>query len=534
MFKKYVPKPGRREYITFLLLFLEIVLFGIFAPNFLTVSNLVRVVQNNAEIAIVSIGMTIVMLLGGIDLSVGSVMGVIAIVIGYMLQADINILLIAVVAICIGIGLGLVNGFLVAKFNIPDMIVTLATMNIWKAAIFALLGGKWLTGLNPSYGVITRARVLGIPVLLLFIIGVYAVFYYFLMYRRFGRHIYATGCNPQSANLSGINIAGVKMVSYCISGGIVAIAAMLYIARMGSVEMTIGSDLPIACIAAVTIGGTGSKGGGKRGSVIGTLAGVLFIAFLKNGIVILGIPSLLENCFIGLLIIISVVISLAAGAALGAVNGVLIAMAGVPALIATLGTQYVYSSLALYLTGGIPISGFPESFEWLSLKSTFGIPNQILFVVIPVTILVFILIYKMKFGRRAYLMGTNPEAAKFTGIREVRIRMGIYILAGVLAAISAVINNSWLMTARADAGTGMEMQAITVAVLGGISVAGGSGHLGGVLIGVIIITMMNSGLQIANINSVWQLAVLGLILILAIILNHMMNKFVIRVEKNRE
>lgn len=142
--------------------------------------------------------------------------------------------------------------------------------------------------------------------LLLFIIGVYAVFYYFLMYRRFGRHIYATGCNPQSANLSGINIAGVKMVSYCISGGIVAIAAMLYIARMGSVEMTIGSDLPIACIAAVTIGGTGSKGGGKRGSVIGTLAGVLFIAFLKNGIVILGIPSLLENCFIGLLIIISV------------------------------------------------------------------------------------------------------------------------------------------------------------------------------------------------------------------------------------
>ena len=263
--------------------------------------------------------------------------------------------------------------------------------------------------------------------------------------------------------------------------------------------------------------------GGKDGIDISigstmSLSGVIF------GLAVMG----------GASIPVAIVISLAAGAALGAVNGVLIAMAGVPALIATLGTQYVYSSLALYLTGGIPISGFPESFEWLSLKSTFGIPNQILFVVIPVTILVFILIYKMKFGRRAYLMGTNPEAAKFTGIREVRIRMGIYILAGVLAAISAVINNSWLMTARADAGTGMEMQAITVAVLGGISVAGGSGHLGGVLIGVIIITMMNSGLQIANINSVWQLAVLGLILILAIILNHMMNKFVIRVEKNRE
>ncbi len=306
MLKKYVPKPGRREYVTFLLLILEIILFGIFAPGFLTVDNLIRVIQNNAEIAMVSIGMTIVMLLGGIDLSVGSVMGVIAIVIGYMLQGEVNIFLILLVAIVIGIGVGFINGFLVAQFNIPDMIVTIATMNIWKAMIFALLGGKWLTGLNPSYAPITRARVLGIPVLLILIIAVYALFYYFLMYRRFGRYIYATGCNPQSANLSGINIKRIKLVSYCISGGIAAIAAMLYIARMGSVEMTIGSDLPIACIAAVTIGGTGAKGNGKRGSVIGTLAGVMFIAFLKNGIVIFGIPSLLENCFIGLLIVLSV------------------------------------------------------------------------------------------------------------------------------------------------------------------------------------------------------------------------------------
>ena len=306
MLKKYVPKPGRREYVTFLLLILEIILFGIFAPGFLTVDNLIRVIQNNAEIAMVSIGMTIVMLLGGIDLSVGSAMGVIAIVIGYMLQGEVNIFLILLVAIVIGIGVGFINGFLVAQFNIPDMIVTIATMNIWKAMIFALLGGKWLTGLNPSYAPITRARVLGIPVLLILIIAVYALFYYFLMYRRFGRYIYATGCNPQSANLSGINIKRIKLVSYCISGGIAAIAAMLYIARMGSVEMTIGSDLPIACIAAVTIGGTGAKGNGKRGSVIGTLAGVMFIAFLKNGIVIFGIPSLLENCFIGLLIVLSV------------------------------------------------------------------------------------------------------------------------------------------------------------------------------------------------------------------------------------
>lgn len=227
-------------------------------------------------------------------------------------------------------------------------------------------------------------------------------------------------------------------------------------------------------------------------------------------------------------------ITLAAGAILGLINGLLVAVAKVPALIATLGTQYIYGSLALYLTGGVPISGFPDSFKVLSLESTLGIPNQILFVIVPVSILVFILIYKMKFGRRVYLMGTNPEAAKFTGIKEKRIRSSVYILTGVLAAVSAIINNSWLMTARADAGTGMEMQAITVAVLGGIGVAGGIGHLGGVLIGVVIITMMNSGLQIANVNSVWQLATLGFILIIAIILNQLMSKYVASVEKSRE
>lgn len=131
-------------------------------------------------------------------------------------------------------------------------------------------------------------------------------------------------------------------------------------------------------------------------------------------------------------------------------------------------------------------------------------------------------------------MGTNPEAAKFTGIRERKVRAMVYVLAGVLASISAIINNSWLMTARADAGTGMEMQAITVAVLGGIGVAGGIGHLGGVLIGVVIITMLNSGLQIANVNSVWQLAALGFILIIAIILNQLMSRFVLSVEKTKK
>ena len=181
-------------------------------------------------------------------------------------------------------------------------------MNIWKAVIFGLLGGKWLTSLKPSFRWITTTKLAGIPVLLFLVLAVYSVFYYIFMYTSFGRHIYAIGCNEQAAVLCGINVSRIRLSAYCITGALAGLTGLLYISRMGSVEMTIGSTTAIQCIAAVTIGGIGAKGSGTRGSVIGTLAGVFFIGFLKNGIVIMGIPSLLENFFIGLLMIICVLI----------------------------------------------------------------------------------------------------------------------------------------------------------------------------------------------------------------------------------
>ncbi len=224
---------------------------------------------------------------------------------------------------------------------------------------------------------------------------------------------------------------------------------------------------------------------------------------------------------------LSLIITLAAGCCMGALNGVMVGIFNMPSLIVTLGTQYAYASLALYITNGVAISGFPESFEWLSLKQTFGIPNQILFVVIPVLAAVLFLIYRMRFGREVYLTGDNAEAAKFASVKTKKTIFFVFVLAGLLAACGAVINCSWLMTARADAGSGMEMNAITVAMLGGISaVQGGRGHLSGVIVGTVIITMLNSGLQMAGINSIWILAITGLILILSILMNAGMTRFV--------
>lgn len=306
MFKKYIPHPTKREGFALALLAAEIILFSIFVPNFANPINFVRVIQNNAEVAIISIGMTIVMLLGGIDLSVGAVMGVVVVVTGNMIQAGMNSILVILAAAAIGVVVGAVNGFIIAKMHIPDMLATLATGNVWKAVIFGLLGGKWLTGLRPSFRGITTVRVAGIPLLLFLVLIVYGIFYYVFMYRKYGRHIYAIGCNEPAAVLSGINVARIRFGSYCLAGALAGLTGLLYISRMGSVEMTIGTNTAIQCIAAVTIGGIGAKGSGSRGSVIGTLAGVFFIGFLKNGIVIMGIPSLLENFFVGMLMIICV------------------------------------------------------------------------------------------------------------------------------------------------------------------------------------------------------------------------------------
>lgn len=217
-------------------------------------------------------------------------------------------------------------------------------------------------------------------------------------------------------------------------------------------------------------------------------------------------------------------LGIVAGGLFGALNGLMVAYIGLPPLITTLGTNYLYGSLALYLTKGLPISGFPKSFEFLGQGLIFGIPAQVLLVALPVFVLFWFIIYRTKFGREVYLIGTNEVAARFSAIQVKQVRFSLYAISGLLAGLGAVVMCSWLMTARADVGNGMDMQSITVAVLGGVSITGGQGHLGAVMLAVLVVTMLSSGLQIANINSMWQLAILGMILLFAVALNQFILK----------
>jgi ribose/xylose/arabinose/galactoside ABC-type transport system permease subunit len=230
-------------------------------------------------------------------------------------------------------------------------------------------------------------------------------------------------------------------------------------------------------------------------------------------------------------LLVAGLVTVAAGVLMGALNGVMCGYLSMPSLIATLATQYIFASIAMYITGGSAISNFPDALKWLGNKSTLGIPNQILFAVLPACLVMLFLIYKTKFGRRVYLTGTNAVAARFAAINAENTIFWTFTITGTLSAIGAIVNTAWLMTARADAGSGMEMNAITAAMLGGISVLGGRGKLSGVLIAIVIITMLDSGLQMASINSVWRLAISGAILVLSVVFNDLANKLITSSEK---
>lgn len=303
--KTYKPRLGRRELFTILLLVAEVLIFSIVSPNFLSLSNLRSVLRNSTDMAVISIGMTMVILMGGVDISVGSALGVVAIIVGWLLQANVNPLLIGLAAIFVGTLIGLINGLLITIARIPDIIATLGTSNILRAMVFGMLGGQWLTGLPDVFGPLGQGQVLGIPISIIILVIFYSGFGYLLTHRAVGRHIYAVGNSVEAATLAGIDARKTRIIAYALLGSLVGFASLLYVGRLGSVEITVGVDLPISCIAAVFIGGASVLGG--RGSVIGTLAGVFFMAVMKNGIVLLGIPSLWERAVVGALIIFSVI-----------------------------------------------------------------------------------------------------------------------------------------------------------------------------------------------------------------------------------
>jgi ribose transport system permease protein len=294
------------KYISLIGLLLICIIISVISPRFLTVSNVLNVLTQVSVNAILAIGMTFVILTGGIDLSVGSVLAITGAVVANFAKSGGNILPGIIVSIIIGAAIGLFNGLIVSKGKIQAFIVTLATMTIFRGVTYVFTNGDPISGLGNNISFIGNNSLLGIPIPIFLILIVLFIAWYALNQTRFGRYVYALGGNEDSARLSGINTNKIKTLVYVISGVTAAIGGIIVTSRIGSASPNAGTGFELDAIAAVVLGGTSLAGG--EGSVTGTIIGALIIGVLNNGLNIMNVSPFYQSIVKGAVILLAVLL----------------------------------------------------------------------------------------------------------------------------------------------------------------------------------------------------------------------------------
>lgn len=288
-------------------LILLCLIISILTPRFLNVSNIMNVFTQVSVNAILAIGMSFVILTGGIDLSVGSTLAIAGAVSASIIKVTNNIFLSLVIALIIGAIIGLMNGAIVAKGKIQAFIVTLATMTIFRGVTMVYTNGIPISGLSEKFMLIGNKKILGyIPVPAIMTIIILIIAWYILSQTRYGRYVYALGGNEDSARLSGINTDKVKSLVYVISGVTAALSGVITTSRVGSASPNAGLGFELDAIAAVVLGGTSLAGG--EGTVVGTIIGAMIIGVLNNGLNLAGVSAYYQSIVKGLVILLAVLI----------------------------------------------------------------------------------------------------------------------------------------------------------------------------------------------------------------------------------
>jgi ribose transport system permease protein len=282
------------------------VVLWILTPYFMTVSNLLNIAEQTSINAIVAVGMTFVILSGGIDLSVGSIVALSGVVLGSALQGGQPIPVALLLALVVGLACGLGNGALISWGGLPPFIVTLGTMSIARGAALLYTEGRPVSGFDASFRVLATGRAGFIPAPVIAMVLVYLVAHFVLTRTTFGRYVYAIGGNEEATRLSGVAIRFHKTMIYGVSGLMSAAAAVILTARLNSAQPIAGMMYELDAIAATVIGGTSLMGG--EGSLGGTLVGALIMGVLRNGLNLLGVSSFLQQIVIGGVIVIAVLL----------------------------------------------------------------------------------------------------------------------------------------------------------------------------------------------------------------------------------
>lgn len=274
------------------------------SPFFMTIGNMTNLSKQVSIVAILAAGQAVVIISGGIDLSVGSVLALSAVVIGTLIQMDVNPTLAMLAGLLSGTIAGWVNGMVITRARIPPFIATLGMLGIARGLALVITGGVSHPVLSPLFLYIGNAKFLGLPIPLYFVVVTFLIVGVMMHKTVFGRHVYAIGGNERVARLQGIPVNRQKVKIYALSGFLAAVAAVVMTGRLAATPPSVAQAIELQAIAAVIIGGVSFVGG--RGIVLTALIGALIMAMITNGLNILGISSFYQQVLIGIVIIVAV------------------------------------------------------------------------------------------------------------------------------------------------------------------------------------------------------------------------------------
>jgi ribose transport system permease protein len=297
---------GLRDAGTLFGLLAIVVVFAVLSPNFLTERNLLNILQQSSINACVALGMTLVIIAGGIDLSVGPTAAIAAVVAAVLMAAGAPIVVAIPAALLFGMAAGALNGTLVAYGGLQPFIVTLGTLSLYRAAALIYTGGNPILGILPEFRALFNASFFGIPSPVV-IVAVLALAVWVLLNKTpLGEYFLAVGGNAEASHIAGVPVAMTKIASYVISGSLAAVAGLVLVGRLGAADPTLGNLWELDAIAAAAIGGASLMGG--KGSIVGTLLGAIILGSLRNGLTLLNVQAFYQLLATGIIILVAMLI----------------------------------------------------------------------------------------------------------------------------------------------------------------------------------------------------------------------------------
>jgi ribose transport system permease protein len=284
------------------------VILSIFTSSFLTAGNMFILVRQISLAAIIAIGMTFVILTGGIDLSVGSTVALTSVLTGYLLVAlKLPLVVGILVALAVGLGVGSLNGFLVVKTHVHSFVITLGMLGIARGVALGFSGGNTTSGFGPAFLAIGQGSLFGLPVPFLIVIVLAIVAHVVLSRTSIGRHVYFVGSNTEAAVLSAIKVNWILLTVFAVSGVLAALESIIETSYLATAQPSAGVGYELSAIGAVVIGGASLFGG--VGTILGTMLGATLLGLIANGLVQLGVSSYWQQAATGTVIIIAVALN---------------------------------------------------------------------------------------------------------------------------------------------------------------------------------------------------------------------------------